>query len=149
MIRARFLAPFFVLLAACGSNPTTPKASTADTVSATTPSTTPPTTASTGSTAAPATASPEATVAESALTIATFQFQPNPVRTKVGASVVVTNADNTKHTVTAGTPGSPSGAFDVPLNGKGATATFAVDKAGTYAFFCAIHTSMTGEIVVS
>ncbi len=67
----------------------------------------------------------------------------------MGTVVHVRNSDNTTHTVTSGTPDAPTGAFDVKLAGKGATGSFTLDKPGTYTFFCRIHNSMTGQIVVS
>ena len=81
-------------------------------------------------------------------TIRVFQFQPGALAVRPGTRVTWTNQDDITHTVTSGTPGAPDGRFDVALSGKGATggATFA--DPGVYAYFCARHPSMRGEVVV-
>lgn len=81
------------------------------------------------------------------ITISTFQFQPDPA-TVEGDTITVTNADNTTHTFTSGTPGAPDGAFRLELAGPDATGSIGVAP-GTYEFFCEIHTSMTGEVAVT
>ena len=75
------------------------------------------------------------------VTIKTFQFSPNPATVKAGA-ITVRNDDNTTHTFT-----SDTGEFDLSINGPGASKTATV-KPGTYKYHCAIHTSMTGELIV-
>lgn len=82
-----------------------------------------------------------------AVTIKAFQFSPNPARVPAG-TVSVVNADSTTHTFTSGTPGSPDGTFDVRLTGPNASGSVRLGP-GTYRFFCKIHTSMTGELVVT
>ena len=77
----------------------------------------------------------------------TFKFIPSRIEVAPGSTVTWTNQDTVDHTVTAGTPGHPSGDFDRPL-GKTATALLTLGEAGTYPYFCSIHTSMRGEIVV-
>ncbi|MFK7916905.1 MAG: cupredoxin domain-containing protein [Ilumatobacter sp.] len=62
-----------------------------------------------------------------------------------GAQVAVTNLDSAPHTLTA-----DDGSFDTGNLDQNGQASFAAPSApGTYAFFCAIHPSMTGELVVS
>lgn len=78
-----------------------------------------------------------------------FRFQPERLEVAAGATVTWTNEDDIAHTATAGTPDAPSGEFDVDLDGVGATGTHTFDAAGTYAYFCEVHNSMLGEIVVS
>jgi plastocyanin len=85
---------------------------------------------------------------QSGVTVQLFQFRPSPLEAKAGAKVTFTNEDQIEHTVTSGTPGSPDGRFDLRLNGKGATGTVALQKAGVYPFFCSRHQSMRGEIRV-
>lgn len=89
-----------------------------------------------------------ASVAAAAVAIQTFQFQPSPLEVKPGVAITWTNQDQIEHTVTAGTPGGRTGVFDSPLNGKGATFTFTFDTPGAYAYFCARHESMRGEVRV-
>ena len=59
-----------------------------------------------------------------------------------GEVVLATNNDSITHTVTA-----DDGDFDVEVPG-GSTESLGSVEAGTYAFHCEIHPSMTGELVV-
>ncbi len=112
-----------VVAASCSSSAT--KASPAAAVSTTKPT----------DSAAPASSHAD-------VTIKTFQFSPSPATVKAG-EITVVNEDNTTHTFTS----DAAGAFNVSLTGPHATKTVTV-KAGTYKFHCAIHTSMTGELIV-
>src|SRR6478609_2200548 len=77
------------------------------------------------------------------ITIANFQFSPEPLVVKAGSTVKVTNDDGTAHTVTAADKSFDTGDVD-----GGATATITLAKAGTYKYFCDIHNYMTGTIEV-
>jgi plastocyanin len=78
-----------------------------------------------------------------AITIVDFSFgQPRTV--KAGAVVQVSNADAEAHTLTA-----QNGAFDTGSVDGGSTVSFTAPNApGTYEFYCDIHPSMTGQLVV-
>jgi plastocyanin len=78
-----------------------------------------------------------------AITIADFSFgQPRTVA--VGAVVQVSNADAEAHTLTA-----EDGTFDTGSVDEGTVVSFtAPTVAGTYSFYCDIHPSMTGSLVV-
>jgi plastocyanin len=78
-----------------------------------------------------------------AVKIADFSFKPNELKVAVGTKVTFTNDDSYEHTATAN-----DGTFDSGKLAKGDTFDFTFDKAGTYAFKCAIHNSMTGKVVV-
>ena len=83
--------------------------------------------------------------------IKTFQYQPDPVEVKAGDTVTFVNADDTTHTVTAGTRKLPDKtAFDEELGPKDGTAKVTFDEPGTYDYFCTLHTGpgMTGKVVV-
>ena len=82
------------------------------------------------------------------VTIVDFAFDPSTIEVDAGSTVTWTNEDGVTHTVTAGAPGSTEETFDESLDG-GATAEVTFDEAGTFPYFCAIHTDMTGEVVVS
>ena len=73
-----------------------------------------------------------------------FAFEPGTTKVQAGTTVSWTNGDPTEHTVTA-----KDGSFSSePLpNGKGFRVTF--DQAGTFAYFCAIHPTMTGTVQVA
>lgn len=71
-----------------------------------------------------------------------FAFSPATVEIKVGESVTWTNNDSVSHTVD-GDGGIASGDM-----AGGATYTKKFDTAGTFAYKCSIHPSMTGKVVV-
>jgi plastocyanin len=79
--------------------------------------------------------------------IVRLEFTPGSVTVAAGGSVTWSNTDSVAHTVTSGSPGDADGTFDESLSGGGeASVTF--DESGTFAYFCAIHPNMTGEVVV-
>lgn len=98
----------------------------------------------------------------STVTVEHVAFSPATVEVDAGTKVTWTNRDaDVVHTATSGTPGDkgvpgmddgtppqPDGVFDGEMDGAGATFSFTFDEAGTYAYFCRVHQSMTGEIVV-
>lgn len=97
----------------------------------------------------------------SIVAIDTFMFTPNVVHVHVGDRVTWTNDDNILHTVTSGTreyaPGNggsvtathKDGLFDMPLDGRGAQATFTFMAPGVHHYFCDRHPGMEAEIDVS
>jgi plastocyanin len=77
------------------------------------------------------------------MTIADFGFSPLSVAP--GATVTVTNTDGMPHTVTA-----TGGEFASGLIEAGATVAFvAPTQPGTYTFFCDVHPTMQGTLVVA
>ena len=72
-----------------------------------------------------------------------FAFDPASMTIKAGESVTWTNQDPADHTVVA-----DKGEFKSSTLANGATFTFKFDQAGTYAYHCGIHPSMTGTVVV-
>ena len=105
-------------------------------------------TAACGSAAAPvATTAPPAAAATAAIDVQGFKFPANTAVAK-GTKVTWTNKDGTGHTVTSGTPPTKDGKFDGQLSGGGGTFSFTFADAGTFSYFCAIHTTMTGTITV-
>ncbi|HZR15379.1 MAG TPA: cupredoxin domain-containing protein [Acidimicrobiia bacterium] len=78
------------------------------------------------------------------IAIKNFEYSPNPLKVKVGATVTVRNTDSTDHTVTA-----DKGSFDTGHIHGGGTATFTVTKAGTYPYHCDIHQFMKGVLEVT
>jgi plastocyanin len=79
-----------------------------------------------------------------AVKIADFAFAPESRSVKVGDSVKWTNQDGATHTVTA-----DDGAFDSGNLANGKSFTFTFDEAGTFAYHCNIHQSMTGKVTVT
>ncbi|MEM9714540.1 MAG: cupredoxin domain-containing protein [Actinomycetota bacterium] len=89
-------------------------------------------------------AAPAGAPAEGSITIADFAFG-SPIEIAAGGSVSVDNVDGAPHTVTA-----VDGSFDTGNLDGGASGSFSAPSApGTYEFFCAIHPSMTGQLIVS
>lgn len=78
-----------------------------------------------------------------------FQFQPQTVQVEAGTEVVWENGDDTVHEPTSGSPGAIQPGFDVTIDGACATGSFTFAEPGSYPYFCQLHTSMTGEVVVS
>lgn len=77
------------------------------------------------------------------LRIQDFSFAPPALSTTVGTKLTWTNAGPSNHTVTAN-----DGSFDsgtIQLNGS---FSFTPTKAGTYAYHCSIHPTMSGTLVV-
>ena len=123
----------------------TPAVTTASTTAVTTASTT--ASAPTPSTArAPTPTSTgvlPVTAAASAVEVVDFAFKPSTLTVKVGTVVTWTNGDAFSHSIR-----SKDGAFDEQRMATGAKATVTFTKAGTYAYICGIHNSMTGTVVV-
>lgn len=78
-----------------------------------------------------------------------FEFEPDVIEIEAGQTVRWTNGDATRHTVTAGEPDGPTGAFDIFLEDRGSRATVTFDEPGEYHFFCQPHSFMTGSVVVT
>jgi len=94
-------------------------------------------------------ASPSASPSASAVSITSaFAFEPAQISVSRGASVTWTNTTpSTTHTVTSGAPDKPSNKFNHALE-AGKTFTVKFDEAGSFDYFCSIHTSMHGTVVV-
>lgn len=76
------------------------------------------------------------------VTIADFAFTA-PDSVAVGTTLTITNNDSVPHTFTA-----EDGSFDTGSIAPGASAQVTLDTAGTVAYRCTIHPSMTGSITV-
>jgi plastocyanin len=76
-------------------------------------------------------------------------YQPNPVRVKAGGSVTWTNLDTVVHTITYGkgiTDPEMGTVFDSGMLGGSFSHRFF--KPGTFSYFCQIHPTMVGEVIV-
>ena len=82
-------------------------------------------------------------------------FSPNPINVKVGGTVTWTNKDTIGHTVTSGTgPSDPNkgNEFDSGLSTlltPGKTFSHTFNTAGAFTYFCQVHPTMMGKVVVS
>ena len=79
--------------------------------------------------------------ADPAVSIAGFAFHPGTITIKAGDTVTWTNNDGATHTATG------SG-FDTGNISGGSSKSVTFDTAGTFAYHCSIHSSMTGTVVV-
>ncbi|OGJ49495.1 hypothetical protein A2335_01890 [Candidatus Peregrinibacteria bacterium RIFOXYB2_FULL_32_7] len=75
-------------------------------------------------------------------------FVPSTLTIKIGDTVVWENGDAYAHTVTSGTPESPSNLFDSNNLDEGETFSYKFEVAGTFPYFCKLHTNMKGTVVV-
>jgi plastocyanin len=84
------------------------------------------------------------TPGNSAITIQNFSFNPNVTTITAGSTVTWTNNDSTAHTITSNDSAFTSSAVLSP----GQSYSYTFTNTGTYDYHCAIHTFMTGKIIV-
>lgn len=72
-----------------------------------------------------------------------FAFIPDFVLIPVGTTVRWTNLDGVNHTVT-----SDTGVFDSGVLAPGESFEYTFNTVGSYGYFCSIHPSMTGTVLV-
>jgi len=87
---------------------------------------------------------PIARAAITDVSISNFAFVQSSVTISPGDSVRWTNNDGVTHTVTSNT-----GAWTPLTLAAGESGTIPFANAGTYAYHCSIHPSMTGTVVVT
>jgi plastocyanin len=99
-------------------------------------------------------------IVSGASTLGEKAFSPNPVTIKEGDTVMWINNDNQFHTVTSGDPSSSGGAvigkvFDSGLSGpnaltaKGKTFSHTFNEKGEFSYFCRLHPTMIGKVIVT
>jgi amicyanin len=77
--------------------------------------------------------------------IANFVFEPKELVVTVGTTVTWVNADDVPHTVTSTASPSLFGSQALDTND---TFSFVFKTAGTYDYFCKLHPTMIGKVVV-
>jgi plastocyanin len=77
-------------------------------------------------------------------------YNPTPVNIPKGTTVTWTNHDTTAHTVTEGNPSgySPPNGFDSGILAPGSVFTHTFPTAGTVQYYCTLHPTMLGEVIV-
>ena len=80
--------------------------------------------------------------AEALITISAFSFG-DPVTVVPGSRVSVVNRDGVAHTWT-----SVEGVFDSGVLDQNDDFSFVFERAGEYEFFCSIHPTMRGKMLV-
>lgn len=88
--------------------------------------------------------SPAPTAGGPSAKIVDFGFQPASLTVKIGATVTWTNTGAAPHTVTA-----DAGSFDSGTIPPGGTFSQEFTAAGTFAYHCNIHRSMTATVTVT
>jgi len=73
-------------------------------------------------------------------------YNPNLIEIKVGDTVTWINSDSSPHTVTS--LSSNDSNFDSGVLRNGEAFSFTFDKEGQYSYFCTLHPSMVGTVVV-
>ena len=79
--------------------------------------------------------------APNTIVIKSFSFQPSSLVIKAGTSVTWENQDPAGHDV-------KSDVFSSPILKTGEKFQFTFDTKGTFVYYCGIHPTMTGTIVV-
>jgi len=102
--------------------------------------------ASCGSAGTPAPAATSAAPVTATIEVQGFKFPPNTDVAK-GTTVTWLNKDGTGHTITSGARPNKDGKFDGQLAAGGTFGT-TFPEAGTYSYFCSIHSSMNATITV-
>lgn len=87
--------------------------------------------------------SPTNPVQTSNVSIVNFRFNPATVTVPVGSTVTWKNNDTVAHTSTSNAAGWDSGTL-----AAGASFSHTFTTRGTFAYHCAIHSSMTGTVTV-
>ncbi|MFA6410620.1 MAG: cupredoxin domain-containing protein [Candidatus Buchananbacteria bacterium] len=77
------------------------------------------------------------------ISINNFAFNPDKLEIKVGTIVKWTNQESADHTIMGG----PDWQSDVLKQGESFMTIF--KKAGTYSYYCSLHPSMKGTIIVT
>ena len=78
-----------------------------------------------------------------------FVFDPAEIEVSVGTTVTWTNGDAMTHTVTSGADDAGDGTFDSGDIAAGESFSFVFEEAGEFRYFCDIHPTMTGVVVVT
>jgi plastocyanin len=81
--------------------------------------------------------------------IANFAFVQDEIEVSVGDTVEWVNGDGTRHTVTSGADDEADGMFDSGDVEAGESFSFTFTEPGEFAYFCDIHPTMTGVVVVT
>jgi len=82
--------------------------------------------------------------------LSTEPYNPSPLSILVGTTVTWINNDNPGHTVTEGNPSgnTPPNGFDSGILAPGRTFTHTFDRAGTVQYYCTLHPTMLGDVIV-
>jgi plastocyanin len=91
-------------------------------------------------------------IAEEASEMGDQAYDPNPVKVKAGNTVTWTNDDSQIHTVTSGTGSDDTNMgkdFDSSMLSQNQTFSHKFTTTGEFPYFCQLHPTMVGKVVVS
>jgi plastocyanin len=91
-------------------------------------------------------------VVSGASTLLDKAFDPNPVTVSKGTTVTWTNDDTQLHTITSGSMNAPDKGklFDSGYKfAPGTKFSHMFDTTGSFDYFCQLHPSMVGKVVVN
>jgi plastocyanin len=91
-------------------------------------------------------------IAEEASEMGDQAYDPNPVKVKAGNTVTWTNDDSQIHTVTSGTGSDDPNMgkdFDSSMLSQNQTFSHKFTTTGEFPYFCQLHPTMVGKVVVS
>jgi len=91
-------------------------------------------------------AAPTLNTDANSITIEQFAFNPATLTVKPGTSVTWTNRDGAEHTIV--TDSGSLVQFKSERLANGASFSFSFVQPGTYTYYCSIHPSMKGTILV-
>ena len=77
-----------------------------------------------------------------------FLYGPEAITVAAGTKLTFTNQDGAPHTATSGSSPSGDGVFDTGTLTKGMSKRVKLAKAGTFAYYCAIHPFMKATVTV-
>ncbi len=80
----------------------------------------------------------------SAVEIVDYEYAPPDLTVAAGTTLKFSNEDSTSHTATSRQPG----AFDSGTIKPGKSGAVALEKPGTYAYYCVFHPFMKGTVTV-
>lgn len=92
---------------------------------------------------APTPTAPTLTSTSPELNISGFAFVPATFTVAGGTTVTWTNQDDARHDVT-----SETGIFDSGNLARSATYSYTFAERGTFGYYCTIHPSMRGKVIV-
>ncbi|NVK81384.1 cupredoxin domain-containing protein [Streptomyces morookaense] len=79
--------------------------------------------------------------------VVNYAYAPATLNVSRGTTVTWTNSDTAPHTVTS-TAGS-GGPLNSPMLNQGDSFSFTFGAAGTFSYYCTVHPTMKGTVVVS
>jgi plastocyanin len=77
-----------------------------------------------------------------------FNYVPAATTVPAGTTITFTNRDKAPHTATSGTSPASDGVFDSGTLRQGDSKRVKLARAGTFAYYCALHPFMKATVIV-